>query len=180
MNLIDKIREEMGYPPFEKIDPNTQEAKHDAEVTGSRQRTGQAAITAVLAGFYQLSRTEHGFNYLLNKDKNVPWSVELFGENAVEVVEKISRYGGTPTGEVSSLIDEAGNVTWKNVIERLDGHLDFTAFARLFTGLRTQILQYLPAALQLGKMLHDSSIDDRTHKMEGPVSGLMHKIEELF
>jgi hypothetical protein len=180
MNLIDKIREEMGYPPFEKIDPNTQEARHEADIKNANQKTGQAAITAVLAGFYQISRTEHGFNYLLSKDKNVPWSVELFGDNAVEVVEKISRYGNSTSGEVSNLIDEAGNVTWKNVIERLDGHLDYESFKRLFTGIQTNLLQYLPPALQLGKMLHDSSIDDRTHKMEGPVSGLMHRIEQLF
>jgi len=34
--------------------------------------------------------------------------------------------------------------------------------------------------LQIGKLLNDSTLDDRTNKMEGPISGLMHAIEKKF
>jgi hypothetical protein len=43
---------------------------------------------------------------------------------------------------------------------------------------RHQVLVYLPAPLQLGDLIHDESLDDRTNKMEGPVSNFMHKIED--
>ena len=42
---------------------------------------------------------------------------------------------------------------------------------------RHNILVYLPAALQAGYLLDDNAIDDRTNKMEGPVSSFMHSIE---
>jgi len=46
----------------------------------------------------------------------------------------------------------------------------------LMADQRNFILPYLPAAMQLGAMLDDSTLDDRTNKMQGPVSGLMHAI----
>ncbi|MEO7924436.1 MAG: hypothetical protein ABIR30_12220 [Chitinophagaceae bacterium] len=45
---------------------------------------------------------------------------------------------------------------------------------------RHNILVYLPAALNLGDLLKDESLDDRTNKMEGPVSNFMHKIEDIL
>ena len=43
---------------------------------------------------------------------------------------------------------------------------------------RQTILQYLPASLQLGALLEDGSMDDRTHKMKGPMSNLAHMFEK--
>ena len=45
---------------------------------------------------------------------------------------------------------------------------------------RNNILVYLPAELQLGNVLDDNTLDDRTNKMEGPVSGFMHRVENLL
>jgi hypothetical protein len=39
---------------------------------------------------------------------------------------------------------------------------------------------YLPAALQIGQLLANDDLDDRTHKMEGPISNLMHSFEKRF
>ena len=45
---------------------------------------------------------------------------------------------------------------------------------------RHNILVYLPAALYMGDVLNDEGLDDKTNKMEGPVSNLMHRIENSF
>jgi hypothetical protein len=45
---------------------------------------------------------------------------------------------------------------------------------------KPNILMYLPAALQMGHLLNDETIDDRIHKMEGPVSGFMNVFGEIF
>jgi hypothetical protein len=45
---------------------------------------------------------------------------------------------------------------------------------------RHHILVYLPASLQLGELLNDSGMDDQTNKMEGPISNLVHNIENKF
>jgi hypothetical protein len=39
---------------------------------------------------------------------------------------------------------------------------------------------YLPAALQIGVLLNDDTLDDATNKMEGPISSLMQKIGAAF
>jgi hypothetical protein len=41
-------------------------------------------------------------------------------------------------------------------------------------------LIYLPGYLQIGQALRDETLDDRTNKMEGPVSGFMHSVEKVF
>ena len=41
-------------------------------------------------------------------------------------------------------------------------------------------LLYLPPSLELGVILNNNNLDDRTGKMEGPVSSFMHRIEKTF
>ncbi len=50
----------------------------------------------------------------------------------------------------------------------------------LLTAQRHNILVYLPGSLKLGDTLQDETLDDRTNKMEGPVSGVMHSIGQVF
>jgi len=42
---------------------------------------------------------------------------------------------------------------------------------------RHTILSHLPAVLKIGDTLNEETFDDRTNKMEGPVSSFLHKIE---
>ena len=177
MELINKIREQLGFPPFIKIDPNTQQAETGA---GNHQKLGQAAICAVLVGIYKYSRSEEGFYYLLNKDRNLPWPVVLFGKEEHMVVRDIAAYAGEGEGDVRGLMDQAGKAAWHFAEELLENHFSYSGFSKLFNDMRNDILHYLPAQLQLGKVLNDNSLDDRTNKMEGPVSGMMHRIEKIF
>ena len=50
----------------------------------------------------------------------------------------------------------------------------------LLTNHRHNILNHLPGAIGIGNILNDGTLDDRTNKMEGPVSSLMHAIEKQF
>jgi len=34
--------------------------------------------------------------------------------------------------------------------------------------------------MNFGGLLHDETMDDRTNKMEGPISNFIHKIEDKF
>ncbi len=179
MNTIDNIREQLGFPPFQKIDPNTQEIPELVE-DGKSSKTGQATITAVLTAMYQQSRTNEGFNLMLNKDKNIPWSDNLFGNDAENVVERISQYVNESKTLIKSIIEDTGNTAWHTAANSLEGQVNFETFSKFFSGMRNDLLHYLPPALQLGTILNDSSFDDRTNKMEGPVSGFMHKIEKIF
>ena len=48
------------------------------------------------------------------------------------------------------------------------------------TDQRNNILVYLPAELQMSTVVNDNTLDDRTNKMEGPMSNSMHFIEKIF
>ena len=50
----------------------------------------------------------------------------------------------------------------------------------LLTNERHKILISLSPGLQAGKLFNDESIDDNTNKMEGPLSILLNKIEDVF
>jgi len=45
---------------------------------------------------------------------------------------------------------------------------------------RNSILMFLPAELQISTLINDNTLDDRTNKMEGPMSNAVHFIEKLF
>jgi hypothetical protein len=179
MNLIDKIRERLGFPSFIKIDPNTQQLPANA-VKDSRQLTGQAVVSAVLTAIYQLSRTEQGFGYLLNKDRNIPWSVTLFGEEATPVINSIASYSGADATDIKNYIEKTGDTAWEISVHELEGKVNYDTFGKHISTIRNQLLDYLPPQLNLGEKLSDNSLDDRTNKMEGPVSGMMHRIEKIF
>lgn len=177
MNLLSQIREQLGFSPFIKIDPNTQQLTQKGD---SKQLMGQSAITSVLTAVYQLSRTNEGFGMLRNKENNVSWSETLFGEEANKVTESIVSFSGQNEEIVNSTIEDAGNTVWNLSTKELGSKLDYEHFGKFISSVRNDLLIYLPPQLHLGKILHDSSLDDRTNKMGGPVSGFLHRIEKIF
>ena len=64
--------------------------------------------------------------------------------------------------------------------ENISGEKSDNAVRQFLIDQRNNILVYLPAELQIGNVLNDNTIDDRTNKMEGPVSGYMHWLEKFF
>ena len=49
-----------------------------------------------------------------------------------------------------------------------------------FSGQVNNILPYLEPDLHMGDLLNDTTLDDNTNKMEGPMSSLMHSIGSIF
>jgi hypothetical protein len=77
-------------------------------------------------------------------------------------------------------IDEVTNVAIRQIKEDAGPDTTEEKIKTYMSGQRHNILVYLPAAMKMGDVLEDESVDDRTNKMEGPVSGFMHKIENIF
>lgn len=179
MNLLNKVRNQLGFPEFVKVDPNTQHVKDEAH-TSSEQRLGQATITSVVTAVYLLSRTEEGFGYLVNRNANEPWKTLLFKDEAEGVANSIASYSGADIERVNESIEAAGNATWEEGNRHLDGKVNYQSFGKYISSVRNDLLVYLPPDLHLGRRLNNDSLDDRTNKMEGPVSGFMHKIERIL
>lgn len=176
-NIIETIQSNLGYPPLQKVDPNSQDAK-DKYAHGSPEKLGQAAIPAVLTALYKYTRTERGCQAIVAASGSEDWLSEIYGGNEATAVEKVAQYAGSTTeqaeGHMENIADEAIRVV------KSESNLKPEKVKTYVSSQRHNILQYLPAAMNIGDVLNDETMDDKTNKMEGPVSNFMHKIENTF
>lgn len=177
-NILEIIAQNLGYPALEKIDPNSQEPKHPEH--NVEEKIAQAAIPAVLAAMYKFSRTPEGQNYLSHSS---PQSDDLLNNiymgNASEAIRKVAEYAGISEPEAESRMEEIADEA-VNIVRKAVSKGGSEAVQKYMADQGHAILVYLPAALKMGDVLQDETIDDRTNKMEGPVSNWMHKIEKGF
>jgi len=177
VDLIKILAQKEGISTLPKVDPNTQEISDTSNVFADK--LAQAAIPSVLTGMYKYSRDVHQAETVLQNDFVQNWETKLFGDNTARLKREVASYAGVSEAEA----DEKLNEVFKrsiNVIKENVPKQDGTGIKNLFTDQRTNILSHLPAAIGLGKLLDDNSLDDRTNKMQGPVSNLMHSIEKAF
>lgn len=177
LDLIKLLAQKDGISALPKIDPNTQDISPTAEVYADK--LSQAAIPAVLVGLYKYTRDEHKAENILEPGFASKWREEIFGNGAEELVSKIVDYSGGTTEEVNAKLDRILNDSILLIKENIDEEKGISV-KKIFTESRTNILSHLPAAIGVGELLNDNSLDDRTNKMQGPVSNLMHKIQETF
>jgi hypothetical protein len=176
-NLIDTIQHNLGYPPLEKIDPNKQEPKSE---NGSKftHELGQAAIPAVLAGLYKQSQSETGAAHILEADPDAGALQMVFDKKDDVAVDKVSRYTGVSTEKSRIAMERVAAEAVRLIQAAVREHPTSDRVKAFMGDQRHNILVYLPAAMQMGYLLGDNTLDDRTNKMEGPISSFMHKIED--
>lgn len=180
VNLLEAVQKQLNYQPLQKIDPNTQEVVADKS-TPDEDRFSQAAIPAAIISLYKFSHTEDGAVKILYRDAHSDWPSIIFGEKKNELFKKIAEYSSQPEedciGKTSAIFSAAVSAIKEHIIPT---DANITAVKDLLAGQRNTVLPYLPAEMQLGKLLDDSTLDDRTNKMEGPISNLMHSIGNIF
>jgi len=173
-DILKKVQENLGLTPVKKIDPNTQDLTKKADFT--KQRFEQAVLTATMAAIYNLNRSEQGMNILEQQTmSNAPR--DLFGITDNDILSRIAHYSHTDVGSVATLVSQVAGEALKVIHANSTSKLELS---NLVGSQRNNILPYLPAELQLGSFIADDTMDDRTNKMQGPVSSLMHKIESSF
>lgn len=178
ISLITLIQKNLGYPELHKIDPNTQDVNSDDKNFGMHS-TAQAAIPAMVCGLcYRLGTSEKIEHLLFGKSQR--WTDTIFGKEKNELMENIAAYSNTSVAIVEQECEHIANEAVRLLQEHIPGLGNPAATALFLAGQRSMALMYLPATLQLGKLLNDNQLDDRTHKMEGPVSSLMHSVEKQF
>lgn len=179
INLVETIQKNLGFHELQKIDPNTQEVKKPENVS-VQDYLPQAAIPVVLLGLYKFSCTEAGNAELLRGELQNKLLKTIFGKNTQAVINKVAAYTGN-TNEYAA--DQMEIIAWEalHVIRNSISGKQTAANVKTFLAdQRHDILVHLPASLQIGEALHDDTIDDRTHKMEGPISSHMHWLEKFF
>ena len=177
-NIVEAIQKNLGLPELQKVDPNTQEVKKPENSTGDAFFY-QAAVPAVLIGLYKFTRIKDGNTALCYNQSAGSLLQTILGDLTNQAVDKVSNYTGTTPEFTSENMEriavEAVNILKKHIPEPNDAEVK-----SYFTGQRSNILKFLPAGLQIGEVLQDDAIDDRTNKMEGPISGNLHWIEKMF
>jgi hypothetical protein len=179
VNLIKTIQENLGFPPLQKIDPNTEQpATAKEEVVTNK--FSQAAIPAVLTGLYRYVQSDEGAAAFLHGDSTTNWVSKIFDDHRKEAIETISayaqQYNQDPIAKMNAIANEAVKVAKEN----LAANAGIKEVKLFFSGQKNIILLYLPAELRMGELLHDNTLDDNTNKMEGPISSLMQSIGAAF
>ena len=173
-NLVDAIRTNLGYPPLEKVDPNSQEIK-GAKKMSSKLKLPQAAIPAVLAGMIKYSDGPDGVNLLtVNENKN--WLETFYSGKEKEVIKKVADYAGVSVDEAERNMEDISNEAVRVVKDTIKNP-DAEKLRSYMNSQRHTILSHLPAVLKIGDTLNEETFDARTNKMEGPISTFLHKIE---
>lgn len=178
-NIIKIIQEKLGYPSFDKIDPNSQQNKQDLVASPTTDHFNQAAVIATLVGLYKTGTTEDGSKALTQP---LPADVLqlLFTDKEEVVIDKVSRYGNQSPASTKSTMATVASTAIDTVKQEAGPDITPEKIRNYLAGQRHNILVYLPPDLNMGEYVDDSSIEDRTNKMEGPVSNLMHAIEGVF
>ncbi len=180
MNLIEEVQKASGHVTVQKIDPNTQAPQN--EDTATTSLLAQAAVPVILTGLYKYTRTEDNAQNILrgNNSTNTTWTDEIFGSQSDDVVSQVASYAHVTNDKAEGAMDAAAQGAIQVVNKGLGEKATPAQVSQLFKDNRTEILKYLPPALQLGYLINDNTIDDRTNKMEGPMSGIMHTFEKIF
>ena len=178
-NIVESIQKTVGFPELQKIDPNTQEVIKPENMS-CQDYLGQAAIPAVLTGIYKFTRAEEGNAEILQGELKGNFLSIIFGIKKDEVVNKVAGYTGNSPEYAADKMEAIARAAVGVIREHLTKEPTGSNVKDLLTAQRHHILVYLPASLQLGDTLNDETLDDRTNKMEGPVSGFVHTMEQVF
>ena len=179
INLLEDIQSKLGYPSLQKIDPNTQEVAED-NGTPDEHRFSQAAIPAVLIALYNYSRSDVGALTILQYSSLTVWTDRIFSDNKEAIIQKIAAYSNYTTENADTKMNSIAAHAVNDIKENLPENALAHDVKKFLADQRNNILPYLPAALQIGELLHNNTLDDRTNKMEGPVSSMMHAIGGQF
>ena len=178
-NLLKTLQQNLHYPEIRQVDPNTQEVVWDVNASDV-DKFAQAALPAVLTGLYKYAETDKGIKALTTEYSSDNWFQEIFDGKGSTVIERIANYSGTSATVASTKVNEITNEAVKETKQRISSGGNVLSLRDFMNAQRANFLPYLPATLQMSKLLNDSILDDRTNKMKGPVSNFMHGIESVF
>lgn len=179
MNLIESLQKHSGYDTLHKIDPNTQDLK-PGESGAIEHKFSQAAIPVILTGIHRFTATDDGAEQVLSTNNSTDWVNKLFAEDADEVVNRVAAYSGFDKASTKNKLNEMAAKATELIREAVSPGNKMMDVKNLMEAQINNILTFLPASLHMGDLLNENTIDDRTNKMEGPISSLIQAIGSGF
>lgn len=179
MNVTETITQEMGYPKLLKIDPNTQHVKQEG-AAHPEERFSQAAVPAVLIGLYKYTLTDPGATAVLSGGNSSNWVKEIFPGYNHEAVKRVAHYAGDGEAETEEKMNAIADKAVAIIRQQVGPAAKIIDVKNFMAAQRPNIFPFLPADLHIGELVDDPTIDDKTNKMEGPISSFMHKVGDAF
>jgi hypothetical protein len=177
--IVQEIQTNLGYAELEKIDPNEGDQRESGGSFGNHA-IAQAAIPSILCGFADFIRIDENARLLMNRTAESDLLGLIFCDQKKELISRVSDYANTSLFETEKEMEHIANETERILIKLFPDRNNFEAIREYFADQQHEILSYLPGSLHTGELLHHDTIDDNTHKMEGPVSTFMHGVEKFF
>lgn len=178
INIVDAVQARLGTHSLNKIDVN---ATHQSETKkpATTDHAQQGAAAAVLVALYRFGKTDEGAaNLAHNTSGN--WLQTIFMNKDEIAASKVASYADISAEEARELMSIVADEAVAAVHRNAGKNPTPASIKAYVSSQRSNILAYLPAELEMGKLLNDPVLDDRTNKMEGPVSSFLHWIEGLF
>ena len=177
MNIIETIQKNLGFDTLKKIDPNTQETMGEETLIGN-SAVAQAGIPAILIGIF--NKLEETPDLNLFKTEQGKLLENIFGKSTETVITQVENYSKVNDKHIGQQLEHIASESVRVVKEGIGDNADEKHIRNFVAKNKPDTLLYLPPSLELGSILKNNNIDDRTGKMEGPVSSFMHKIEKAF
>lgn len=179
IQIVEAVQQKLQLPELVKVTPEKGVTPQTSLPTPAQY---QAVLVTAAAALYKISRTNEGVVRLLLSGKNESWlyQPEALGTSMPEIVSALSEYGHADAAETEAALKRFGDTLLLVLHETLQKDIGPESVKEFMSGQRHNILIYVPADLKLGKMLNDPSWDDQTNHMEGPISNMVHKIENLM
>jgi len=175
--LIIHLEEYMGAK-MPEIDAVTQETTNTS--SGMAGRLAQGAMAAGLVVLYKYSRSIDGAEYLAKTSPTDLNLSQLLNQKHQVLVAQLAGYAGSSEIQANTMLSAVVREAMFFVHRENKNHREASAVQTYFGNQRQAILGHLPPELGLGEIMKDDTLDDRTNKMEGPVSSIAHAIEDIF
>jgi hypothetical protein len=177
MTIIESIQKNLGLMPLKKINPNTQEIMGEPVDLGNTA-LAQAGIPAILLGIYNRLEVDPDFSTLQGDQGRM--LEKIFGKYKDFIVDKISSYSKIQNQHNEQELEHIASESIRIIKEKTQNGVNETTVRNFVAANKPDVLLYLPPSLELGTILQNNNLDDRTGKMEGPVSTFMHRMEKIF
>jgi hypothetical protein len=179
LDIVHALQERLNLAELNKIDPNDTRQTDTRYPADGADKLTQATLTAILAGIYKYGRTDEGATAILNNSSG-NWTQDIFNGKQEEVALHIANYSSKSKDDVKSRMDTYATAAVKYIKECTAEKDSPDAVKTYLATQRHPILAYLPADLQIGALMNDDTMDDRTNKMDGPMSSFMHALGGAF
>jgi hypothetical protein len=177
MNIVETVQTNLGLTPLRKIDPNTLEIMGHPVDPGNTA-LAQAGIPAILLGIYNRLELDPDFSTLQADSGRM--LEKIFGKSKDVVVKKIKTYSKINDDNSEQELEHIASESMRVIKEKTAKITNENAIRNFVSANKPDILLYLPPSLDLGILMQNNNLDDRTGKMEGPVSTLVHHLEKIF